>query len=114
MNRDEEPQPYPSMVRGGDSRPRTALGMLDSGRSALVVDADAPFRARTARLLESRGFEVRTAATYSMAILLVKVWMPDVIYAGIKHGSADFINQVRPYYEDPEPITDLRQQVDRL
>ncbi len=45
-------------------------------RSLLIVDDDAPFRIRLGRAMESRGFEVVTAASLAEAISTVKVHVP--------------------------------------
>lgn len=45
-------------------------------RSLLIVDDDAPFRIRLGRAMESRGFEVVTAASLDEALSTVKVHVP--------------------------------------
>ena len=95
----------PSPQRGRDFASR--FDGIDSARSSagkiLVVDDDPDFVEYTRIVLESQGYEVRTAATADLALRLMRQEKPDLALLDVMMSYVlDGIHLTRQMCDDPE------------
>ena len=76
---------------------------MSSAGKILVVDDDPDFVEYTRIVLESQGYEVRTAATADLALQLMRQDKPDVALLDVMMSYVlDGINLTRQMRDDPE------------
>jgi two-component system, response regulator RegA len=67
----------------------------EPGRSILVVDDDVTFRTRLMRALESRGYDVRSAANVEAAIETARADSPELAVVDLRMPGASGLHLVR-------------------
>jgi CheY-like chemotaxis protein len=96
------PSPDTASASSSAAAPRVPGGVGGAGK-ILVVDDDPDFVEYTRIVLESQGYEVRTAATAELALRLMRKEKPDVALLDVMMSYVlDGIELTRQMCDDPE------------